>query len=731
MSYNNTLPSNIFSNHHQFMQICDYDDNDVDDDNNHDHTSNTSHNMIHPTSNWFTPQTAQMISSILPIPNSTSSTSMIHTNVDNHSDSHSFSSQTDPFRLAFETSPIHTNTIHHYNTNCNRHLHSGIQQYNSLFIPYHNYINQWNNVQTNNVTPPVNDNHNTVNVAKIKGLHRNHPQRRQHHRHHHNHHRHHHQQQFQTHNVKPCDLITEDEPKPNFSYIGLIAKAILSTQERRMILSEIYQWIQLRYPYFSTRGPGWRNSIRHNLSLNDCFIKVGRAANGKGHYWGIHPANLKDFLSGDFRRRRAQRKVRRALGLSRPGDKIHDDDDDDDDDDADDVDGDGGGGDGGGVSGDRVDDRNSPTLNSPLIPQTLLQFLHPYVPTYQLTRSTLTPNSSPTLTTHKRTFNAKSYNPPHTSIPITNTNTNTNIFTFDQLTDSTNNHHTNNPSNITTPLLFNPSPVPLVHNSHRLPHQSPINASPTSRMNNSTEFKQSIQTLNTTNQLCKSSCTNDTLIDLFYINLMHLLKNHHSSIQPDMDGKRTCDKPVLLVQNSIASTNHTTTTTTTDSTTVTTNSINNNTHTTATTSTTHTTNTIIPLSIPISDHHRVDCQYVNSSCSSLDPVFLRSHPLSTQHPVNVSFNVVNLIDHKLNQSDPDPTRNHDDDEGDQKTDLDQNESQVDGDDDDEEEEEEKIPLELHSTKSIINQSLDQTLSSSNVSYSFHSLDSPLDYTLCK
>ncbi|VDO97097.1 unnamed protein product [Schistosoma margrebowiei] len=519
----------------------------------------------------------------------------------------------------------------------------------------------------------------------------------------------------------------------NQNILGLIAKAILSTQERRMILSEIYQWIQLRYPYFSTRGPGWRNSIRHNLSLNDCFIKVGRAANGKGHYWGIHPANLKDFLSGDFRRRRAQRKVRRALGLSRPDDKIHDDDDDDDDDDGDDVDGD----DGGGGNGDRGDDQISPTLNSPLIPQTFLQFLHPYIPTYQLTTSPLTPNSSPTLTSHKHTFNAKSHIPLHTSIPLTNTNTNTNLFTFDQLTDSTNNQYTNNPSNITTPLLFNPSPVPLMHNSHLLPHQSPMNASPTSRMNNSTESKQSIQTLNTTNQLCKSSCTNNTLIDLFYINLMHLLKNHHSFIQADMDGKRTCDKPVLLVPNSIASTNHTTTTTTitTNSTTTTTNSNNNNSHTTATTSTTHTTNTIIPLSIPISDHHRVDCQYVNSSCSSFDPVFLRSHPLSTQHPINVSFNVVNLIDHKLNHSDldpdSDPTRNHNDDddddddddegvvvvtdvnndasiskmmksqqyhvhsEGDQKTDLDQYESQ----DDDEEED---IKLESHPAKLIIN-----------------------------
>lgn len=107
-----------------------------------------------------------------------------------------------------------------------------------------------------------------------------------------------------------------EEPKPQHSYIGLIAMAILSHPDKKLVLSDIYQHILEHYPYFRSRGPGWRNSIRHNLSLNDCFVKSGRSANGKGHYWAIHPANLEDFRRGDFRRRKAQRKVRRHMGLA-------------------------------------------------------------------------------------------------------------------------------------------------------------------------------------------------------------------------------------------------------------------------------------------------------------------------------------------------------------------------------------------------------------------------------
>ena len=107
-----------------------------------------------------------------------------------------------------------------------------------------------------------------------------------------------------------------EEPKPQHSYIGLIAMSILSSGEKKLVLADIYQYILDNFPYFRHRGPGWRNSIRHNLSLNDCFIKSGRASNGKGHFWAVHPACQDDFQKGDFSRRKAQRKVRRYLGMN-------------------------------------------------------------------------------------------------------------------------------------------------------------------------------------------------------------------------------------------------------------------------------------------------------------------------------------------------------------------------------------------------------------------------------
>ncbi|XP_060534869.1 forkhead box protein F1-like [Cylas formicarius] len=95
------------------------------------------------------------------------------------------------------------------------------------------------------------------------------------------------------------------QEKPPYSYIALIVMAIQHSPTKRLTLSEIYSFLQQRFPFFRGSYQGWKNSVRHNLSLNECFIKLpkGLGRPGKGHYWTIDPASEFMFEEGSFRRR--------------------------------------------------------------------------------------------------------------------------------------------------------------------------------------------------------------------------------------------------------------------------------------------------------------------------------------------------------------------------------------------------------------------------------------------
>ncbi|XP_028253690.1 forkhead box protein J1-A-like [Parambassis ranga] len=102
------------------------------------------------------------------------------------------------------------------------------------------------------------------------------------------------------------DYKTNAYIKPPYSYATLICMAMQASKKSEITLSCIYKYITDNFCYYRHADPNWQNSIRHNLSLNKCFIKVPRKKGepGKGGFWKTDPQYAERLLSGAYKNRR-------------------------------------------------------------------------------------------------------------------------------------------------------------------------------------------------------------------------------------------------------------------------------------------------------------------------------------------------------------------------------------------------------------------------------------------
>ncbi|NP_001017084.1 forkhead box protein H1 [Xenopus tropicalis] len=83
--------------------------------------------------------------------------------------------------------------------------------------------------------------------------------------------------------------------KPPYSYLAMIALVIQNSPEKRLKLSQILKEVSTLFPFFKGDYMGWKDSIRHNLSSNDCFKKVLKdpgKPQAKGNFWTVDVSRI-------------------------------------------------------------------------------------------------------------------------------------------------------------------------------------------------------------------------------------------------------------------------------------------------------------------------------------------------------------------------------------------------------------------------------------------------------
>jgi len=123
---------------------------------------------------------------------------------------------------------------------------------------------------------------------------------------------------------------TNQHTRPPFAYSFLIYEAVKACEKDKVTLMEIYVEIAKKYAYYRARNTetGWKNSIRHNLTVHDCFVKVNRDKDkgeqaGKGGFWSIDESLAQEEVDFGTRGsdRQERQKKKRKLAKAKKAEK--------------------------------------------------------------------------------------------------------------------------------------------------------------------------------------------------------------------------------------------------------------------------------------------------------------------------------------------------------------------------------------------------------------------------